>query len=109
MEEFHREGSFSIGGVGFAGRPAALEVRTREILGQGDAEAVLLSVLNDGASSKAGQLYALWGLHQMKYPGLEAVAQPLLASKEDVGTMSGCLMRSQKVAEIAKQIIQKEY
>ena len=65
---------FAIGGIGVAGVITPEELALRAIRDGPNAEEQLRKLLRDGTS--AGQMYALFGLRQMKVTDYAALAQP---------------------------------
>lgn len=93
---------FTIGGVGFTGRPSREELAFRELLTQPRAQARLEKLLAE--ASLAGQLYALLGLRQADPKAFSAALPRYRDSKAPVQTMEGCNMFKTDAATISRRI-----
>jgi hypothetical protein len=94
--------TFAIGGVGFAGTTSGPELALREVLKQPDAAATCQKLVAN--ATVEGQMYGLLGL---KLSDDKAFAQALPRyknSKTDIRVMSGCILGTQQVGEVAKRI-----
>lgn len=102
-----RARTFAIGGVGFAGTTSGPELALREVLKQPDAVATCQKLV--ATATVEGQMYGLLGL---KLSNDKAFAQALPRykdSKTAVQVMSGCILGTDKVGEVAARIEKGSY
>jgi len=95
---------FAIGGVGVTGVITPEELALRAIRDGPDAEEQLRKLLRDG--TPAGQMYALFGLRQIKVTDYAALAQPHRQSSTAVRVISGCNIHTDPMSEVVHWIDQ---
>src|SRR6187455_1018279 len=88
---------FAIGGVGVAGVITPEELALRAIRDGPNPEEQLRKLLRDGTA--AGQMYALFGLRQIKVTDYAALAQPYRQSSTPVRVISGCIIHTDPTSE----------
>ena len=98
--------NFSVGGVGIVGTISTREKMLYLFISPPDYPH-LLALTRE--KSQVAQLYGLLGLRYSNYPEYKTVAKKLMLSKDKVSTVSGCIMRVQKVSEVATSISQGSY
>ncbi|QIF05832.1 hypothetical protein [Roseimicrobium sp. ORNL1] len=99
--------TFAIGGVGFAGTTSEPELALREVLKQPDAVATCQKLVAN--ATVEGQMYGLLGL---KLSNDKTFAQALTKyknSKAAIKVMSGCILGTEKVGEVAERIEKGSY
>ena len=95
---------FAIGGVGVTGVITAEELALRAIRDGPNAEEELRKLLREASS--AGQMYALFGLRQIKVADYAALAEPYRQSSKPVRVISGCTIHTDPISEVVRWIDQ---
>ena len=95
---------FAIGGVGVTGVISAEELALRYIRDGPDAEKQLHKLLREGTPS--GQMYALFGLRQLRIADYAELAQPYHQSSQPVKVISGCTIHTDATSEVVRWIDQ---
>ena len=98
---------FTVGGVGYAGRPSESEIAFRQLLKQPNPLILCQKLL--GEATPSGQLYGLLGLRLLDRKAFQAVLPRYRTSKVDVPTMSGCIVIKTTTASIAEKIDKGKY
>ena len=93
---------FTVGGVGFAGRPSRQEMAFRQLLKQPEPVSRCKKLLTE--ATPAGQLYALLGLRLLDQPAFQTALPRYKDSKTEIPTMSGCIVMRTTAAKVAKEI-----
>ncbi len=107
-DKLHQTEIFALGGIGVAGTTSESELAFRELASEPNAAAAFIALLDDETTAKAGQLYALLGLQKAKDAQFEARLPAFLADDSVVSQMSGCIMMTVKVKEIAARFAGKD-
>ena len=95
---------FNLGLVGLAGEISPAEQHLEAMLRRPEANAVLLSVIDDPRSSPVAKLYALCGLKRMGSGGYEAALVKLRGFEGQVSVMLGDQMFQEDIREAADRI-----
>lgn len=95
---------FNLGLVGFAGEISPAERHLEAMLRRPEANAVLLSVIDDPRRSPVAKLYALCGLKRMGSGGYEAALVKLRGFEGQVSVMLGDQMFQEDIREAADRI-----
>lgn len=95
---------FNLGLVGFAGGISPAERHLEAMLRRPEANAVLLSVIDDPRRSPVAKLYALCGLKRMGSGGYEAALVKLRGFEGQVSVKLGDQMFHEDVREAAERI-----
>jgi hypothetical protein len=98
---------FAVGRIGASARIAPTERALTRVMHESSATAILLDLL--AHASVPGQLYALLGLRECSYAGIEELLQQYRERTEEVTTQTGCLRGSQPVRNIVAQIADGTY
>ncbi|MFO1482999.1 MAG: hypothetical protein U1F71_06480 [Verrucomicrobiaceae bacterium] len=93
---------FSIGGVGYAGKPSVEETAFRKLLKQQGQVTKFQKLLTE--ATPAGQIYALLGLKLLDSRAFDAALPYYKQSKTEIPRMSGCFMFKTTAADIVRQI-----
>jgi hypothetical protein len=99
---------FAFGGVGIAGTPSQGEQLFRSVMEQSDALATFRNILNNKGTA-AAKLYALCGIRLLAPNDFQTAAEPLLKSNDTVTTIGGCMLSTQRVADVARNISSGSY
>jgi hypothetical protein len=99
LESVH---AFAMGGIGIRGIQSKEERAYLAVLRGPDAAKVFREVLQTGTPE--AKLYALCGLHAVAPSEFEAAASLLASSELTATTISGCIIRSERVAEVVRRI-----
>ncbi len=94
--------TFAIGGVGVAGTISSGEQALRELLKQSDAVSRCQALVEK--ASPAGQLYGLLGLKWKDEAAFQLALKKHAGSRTRVQSMSGCILETVTVGEIAAEI-----
>ncbi|RBP43695.1 hypothetical protein DES53_10594 [Roseimicrobium gellanilyticum] len=94
--------TFAIGGVGFAGTTSGPELALREVLKQPDAVATCQKLVAN--ATVEGQLYGLLGLKLSDDKAFTQALPKFKNSKTAIKVMSGCILGTDKVGEVAERI-----
>jgi hypothetical protein len=107
FERLAKVGIFAFGGIGYAGVTSSGEKDYRAILARpsamADFEKLYLS------SSPQAKCYALVGIRKLNPQRFEELTESLRGSKEKVTTMHGCIVSSEPLGAVIKQIESGEY
>ena len=98
---------FAFGGIGVAGTESQGERLFRGVMQEPDGVTTFKNILSNG--TPAAKLYALCGIRLLSEKDLAAAAEPSLKSNEMVTTIGGCMISKQRVADIARRIIDGGY
>jgi hypothetical protein len=98
---------FATGQVGSEGETSAQEIALNNLLSEPDAPADLRRLLAE--ATRAGQLYALWGLAVLRDKEFEKLSEKYVSSDAQVETMRGCIVESESVSSIVKRIREGAY
>lgn len=96
---------FEQGAVGYAGTVSRYIESFNLLLKEEAADEAFKGLLNEATT--AGKLYALCGLYFTDYETFQKETENLAKSAESVETMSGCLISSEKVANLVEAKSQK--
>ena len=99
---------FALGGVGIVGATSQGETAFRELQREPNATEVFIALLDDPTASKAGQLYALFGLKEAKSAEFEVRLPAFLEDDALVETQSGCIRVSVEVKNVAARFAEKK-
>lgn len=100
---------FAIGGVGYGNLTSEEEKAFRVLLRQPQAVSAFKSLLRDKDTCGEGRLYALLGLRLKDRKTFTQEAAPVLNSLAEVKTMSGCIIKRESVADVARRIQKGQY
>lgn len=95
---------FNLGLVGFAGRMSPAQRHLDAMLRRPEANAVLLSVIDDPQRSPVAKLYALCGLKRIGSGGYEAALDKLRGFDGQVSVMLGDQMFQEGIRQAADRI-----
>jgi hypothetical protein len=99
--------TFAIGGVGVAGTISPAETDFRELLKEPDALAKCQKLLTD--ATPEGQMYGLLGLKLKDETAFLAALPKYKNSKTNLREMSGCIMGTITMGELAARIEKGSY
>jgi hypothetical protein len=93
---------FAFGGIGFAGRISQGEKDYKQLLSRPSAETDFEAVFIAG--NPQAKAYALSGIHQLDGAKFKELTAPLLDSKTEVKTITGCIISHTTLAKIIESI-----
>lgn len=93
---------FAIGGVGFAGSTSQGEKDFLIVLGDAHAMQSFENLYQHGNAQ--GRAYALLGIYSIDPARFHALSSPVSESTEKVKTMSGCIMSTETLGAVVKDI-----
>jgi hypothetical protein len=105
--ELHSIRCFAVGGVGVAGLMSEGEAAFRTVLASTNSLEYFKATLTNGTTE--AKLYALLGIRLLSPPEFDAAAAPLLSSRVQAVTMSGCLMDHERASTIVARIKRGAY
>ena len=98
---------FAVGRIGASARISPFERALTRVMHEPSATSILLDLL--AHASVPGQLYALLGLRECSYAGIEQLLQQYRERTDEVTTQTGCLRCSQPIRSIVAQIADGKY
>ena len=98
---------FAFGEVGIAGTTSEGEKAFRSVIATTNALSCFRAVLANGSSE--AKLYALCGLRQLDRASFAAASKVVVEANPKVTTMSGCILWSQRAADVVKRIAAGAY
>ena len=102
-----KEGTFAVGGIGYAAAMSPGERALREVLAQSNAAVLLENLLPE--ASAPGQLYALLGFRSRDRDAYKRALAAFGQRNTTVQTMRGCIRMKEQFRELVKQIDHGEY
>ena len=101
--------TFAFGGVGYAGRTSEGEVNFRTILSEPRDRALALYEKLYATGNLQAKCYALAGIRALSPARFRDLYHSIRTSKEDVRTMRGCIVSSERLSHIADEIDRGDY
>lgn len=95
---------FNLGLVGFAGQISPAEQHLDDLLRRPEANAILLSLIDDPARSPVAKLYALCGLKRLGSGGYETALGKMRGLDGQVSVMFGDQMLLEDIRQAAERI-----